>query len=144
MEFSHEIDIQRPAEAVFARLVDWDSHPEWIEGLVTSRATGGDGVGQRFAQTLERGPLRIELDGQVVEHSAPRSLGFEASAKDVRLTVRVELDASDATTRLRQHTAVTLESFVLKMMASKVKDELQSKQATDLERLKQLLEADAG
>ena len=142
MELEHEIAIRTAPEQVFARLIDWAGHPEWIEGLVASEALDGDvAVGQRFRQELQHGPLRIELDGEVTELLHPTRLGFEARARDVVLDCRIELSPVADGTRLRQRTEIKLESFMLKMMASRVADELGTKQAADLERLKAVLES---
>ncbi len=141
MEISHEIAIARPAAEVFAALVDWERHPEWIEGLVASEALDGrPALGQRFRQRLERGPLVIELEGEVVDFSEPTRLGFEARARDVRMTSRVELVEQEGSTRLSNRTLIELESFLLKMLASKLRAELEAKQEQDLARLKRRLE----
>ncbi|MHC4263641.1 MAG: SRPBCC family protein [Planctomycetota bacterium] len=142
MDIEHELAIARPREDVFDLLVDWSRHPEWVSGLVSSEADGARAeAGQGFKQQLEHGPLRIDLEGRVTDLAAPEQIACEAQARDVRLVWRFELEGTEDGTRLRQRTTVSLESFMLKMMASRVKSELESKQAADLARLKALLES---
>jgi uncharacterized protein YndB with AHSA1/START domain len=141
MEFDHQLTIARPAPEVFARLCDWSGHPEWIEGLTASAALDPTpGVGQRFRQRLERGPLHIDLEGRVTEYAPPRRLAFEATARDAHLGIALDLVEVGAGTQLTQRSTVRLESFVLRLMAGKIRAELEQKQRADLERLRALLE----
>ena len=71
----------------------------------------------------------------------PGRFAFRAEGRDFTFTVELRLEASGDGTKVRQRTQVELGNFALKLMASKIRDELERKQQDDLARLKQLAEA---
>lgn len=98
------VEIARPAEAVFAYLVDPTTWPRWIAEVKRVDAPSPMKAGDRFEEvTLFRGEDR-RCRGEVVEARPPSlfvlRLTQVMSGPDVRPTRRFELTARGAGTRV--------------------------------------------
>ena len=137
MEIQRTFQLPASPELVFERLVDVAAWPEWVSGLVRLDLRRGDGrtVGDRFDQLLERGPVRIELETRVETLEPPRLLRHAATGDQLELLTEHRLAAHGQGTQLVQRLELTLESFPLQLMASRIRAALEEKQEHDLEAL---------
>lgn len=140
MDIEHEIEVAASPEDVYPWVATQERQLQWIGGLVSARPTEGSAdalpsVGDRFTQRVERGPLHLDLEGTVTVAEAPTRYAFRASGRDFDFVVDLELAATNGGTRVRQRSTVELGNFALKLMASKIRSELETKQREDLQRL---------
>ena len=145
MEIEHQIEIAVSPEQLYPWIATQERQRQWIGGLVSAAPTSGSDdalptVGTSFRQRIEHGPVHFDLEGRVTEAAAPERFAFEAEGRDVSFSVEVELNDSSGGTRIRQRTVVALGNFALKLMAKKIRTELEKKQGEDLARLKGLAE----
>lgn len=68
--FSAETTIARPIDAVWSRLIDWDSAPRWMPGVDALRAEGPTAIGTKLVFTA-RGKQRT---GQIAALDPGRSI----------------------------------------------------------------------
>lgn len=77
-----EISVDRPADAVFARLTDIGELPRWQpavrEAAITS--AGPLGVGSTVRLVVDAGGQRTEAVGRVVDYQAGEKIALEARA----------------------------------------------------------------
>lgn len=133
------IEIERPAQEVFAYLVDLDRLPEWQASAVESRAESPLAEGVRV--TERRRVLGREIDNEleVTACDAPRRLTLKALKGPVKFTVDHQLAEVDGSTLLHvvaEAKAGTFMKLAEPMLARTAEEELRK----DFARLKELLE----
>ena len=74
--FAAETTIDRPVDAVWSRLVDWDGAARWMSGVDALRAKGPTAVGTTLVFTA-RGK---ELTGRVAALDQGRSITLRSSS----------------------------------------------------------------
>ena len=82
----HIIDINRPAEEVFAYLDQVDRHNEW-QGALVSTTVETDGpirVGTRVVERRNLPGGRRDIPYEITEHDPPRKTSFRGTAGPVR------------------------------------------------------------
>ena len=88
------IEIQRPAEEVFAYLDQLDRHPEWQSSLVSAKVEteGPTRVGTRVVERRKVPGGARDIPYEITEHEPPRKASFRGTAGPVRPigTVTVE------------------------------------------------------
>ena len=133
------IDVARPAEEVFAHLVDLDRIPEWQESAVESRADEPLAEGVRIFECRRALGREVHSELEVTEFDRPRRLMLKALNGPVRFTVDPRLAEADGGTRLTvvaEGKAGGLMRLGEPMLARTVEAEMRK----DFERLKELLE----
>lgn len=143
MEIAQSVDVACSPEHLYKLVATQADQLRWVGGLKSATSDSREAsallqVGDPFRQRLERGPVQLDLEGTVTAAEAGARFAFEASARDVRFSVDVRLEATAGGTRLTQRSTVELENFALKLMASKIRAELETKGTEDLARLKAL------
>jgi carbon monoxide dehydrogenase subunit G len=134
------IDVARPAEEVFAHLVDLDRIPEWQESAVESRADEPLAEGVRIFECRRALGREVHSELEVTEFDRPRRLMLKTVNGPVRFTVDHRLAETDGGTRLTvvaEGKAGGLMRLGEPMLARTVEAEMRK----DFERLKELLEA---
>jgi uncharacterized membrane protein len=90
----HSIDINRPADEVFAYLDQLDRHSEWQSSLVSAKVEteGPTRVGTRVVERRKVPGGARDIPYQITEHEPPRKASFRGTAGPVRPlgTVTVE------------------------------------------------------
>jgi uncharacterized protein YndB with AHSA1/START domain len=90
----HSIEINRPAEEVFAYLDQLDRHGEWQGSLVSARVEtdGPTHVGTRVVERRKVPGGARDIPYEITEHEPPRRSSFRGTAGPVRPvgTVTVE------------------------------------------------------
>jgi carbon monoxide dehydrogenase subunit G len=133
------IDVARPAEDVFAHLVDLDRLPEWQESAVESRADEPLAEGVRIFECRRALGREVHSELEVTEFDRPRRLTLKTLKGPVKFTVDHRLAAADGGTRLTvvaEGKAGRLMRLGEPMLARTVEAEMRK----DFERLKELLE----
>jgi len=133
------IDVARPAEEVFAHLVDLDRLPDWQESAVESRADEPLAEGVRIFECRRALGREVHSELEVTEFEPPRRLTLKTLKGPVKFTVDHRLAEADGGTRLTvvaEGKAGGLMRLGEPMLARTVEAEMQK----DFERLKELLE----
>jgi hypothetical protein len=88
-----EIDVAKPAEAVFDRLVRIEDLPHWQPAIVEAALTspGPIGVGSTIRIVVAAAGQRTEAVGTVTEFERPRFIALQATAGPAEITARVEV-----------------------------------------------------
>ena len=133
------IDVARPAEDVFAYLVDLDRLPEWQESAVESRADEPLAEGVRIFECRRAMGREVHSELEVTEFDRPRQLTLTTLKGPVKFTVDHRLAEADGGTRLTVVAAGKAGGLMRlgePMLARTVEAEMRK----DLDRLKELLE----
>jgi uncharacterized protein YndB with AHSA1/START domain len=133
------IDVARPADEVFAHLVDLDRIPEWQESALESRADEPLAEGVRIFECRRALGREVHSELEVTEFDRPRRLMVKTLKGPVRFTVDHRLAETDGGTRLTvvaEGKAGGLMKLGEPMLARTVEAEMRK----DFERLKELLE----
>ncbi len=98
-----EIEIARPVQTVWDRIVDFARTPEWQPDLVEARLEGPNAVGARAREVRRFGAQQIEIESEMTLWEPPRHFRTEGVALPVRSTVdyRVEPTAAGCRVRVR-------------------------------------------
>jgi uncharacterized membrane protein len=90
----HSIDINRPADEVFAYLDQLDRHSEWQSSLVSAKVEteGPTRVGTRVVERRKVPGGARDIPYQITEHEPPRKASFRGTAGPVRPLGTVTVD----------------------------------------------------
>ena len=133
------IDVARPAEDVFAHLVDLDRLPEWQESAVESRADEPLAQGVRVFECRRAMGREVHSELEVTEFDRPHRLTLKTLKGPVKFTVEHRLAEADGGTQLTvvaEGKAGGLMRLGEPMLARTVEAEMRK----DFDRLKVLLE----
>ena len=133
------IDVARPAEEVFAHLVDVDRLPEWQESAVESRANEPLAEGVRIFECRRALGREVHSELEVTEFDRPRRLMVKTLKGPVRFTVDHRLAEAAGGTRLTV-IAEGKAGGLMKLGEPMLARTVESKMRKDFERLKELLE----
>ena len=88
-----EIDVARPAEAVFDRLVRIEDLPHWQPAIVEAELTSPApiGVGSTIRIVVAAAGQRTEAVGNVTEFDRPHLIALHATAGPAEITAQVEV-----------------------------------------------------
>jgi uncharacterized membrane protein len=141
VKYDAEVVIDRPIEEVFAFFVDLANLPSWSTIVEARLITPGPmRIGSRFLEVFPIGPWRYHVVSEVLAYEPPRQLAFRSvSAGRVRWTGTAEFwEVGPASTRLRAHGEVRLRG--LGLLEGLMAGELQRNEASELARLKEVME----
>ena len=140
------IEINRPAEEVFAYLDELDRHGEWQTSLVSAKVEtdGPPRVGTRVHERRKVAGGERDIPYEVTEHEPPRKSSFRGTAGPVRPVGTVTVDAlSESSSRVSVE--LDLEGHGIgKLFAIFARRQAARQVPEDQERLKQLLESGGG
>lgn len=135
--------IARPAEEVWSVAADTARHPKWM--TVTSaellRGTGSQ-VGDRGRERMQFGPLTYDAEFTVVEADPGRRIVWKAGAgAPFNGDLVLELEPLDASTTRASYGGSFEFRGLLRLLEPLMAGEAKKGPATELRRLKQLLES---
>lgn len=141
ISYESTITIARPAAEVFAMIVEPERMDEWT-GMSGSRwlTPSPHGAGSRFASTMPFGPFRRTVEWEVIEYQ-PNGL-FSARTLPggpIDWTGVYELEPAGAGTLVKSRGEVR-PNGLLRLLGPLMRAELPREEATELERLKELVE----
>jgi uncharacterized membrane protein len=141
----HSIEINRPAEEVFAYLDQLDRHGEWQSSLVSARVEtdGPTRVGTRVVERRKVPGGARDIPYEITRHEPPRSASFRGTAGPVRPVGTVTVDRVG-----RSSSRVTIEldlegHGVGKLLAVFARRHAANEVPQSNEKFKQLLESGA-
>jgi carbon monoxide dehydrogenase subunit G len=137
----HTVTIKRPAEDVFAYVLDGEKCPEWRPGVTDIKRISGDGgVGTVYAQGV-RGPVgrRIAADYRVSVCEPSRVLEFQTVAGPVRPHGRYEINPEGDGSRLSLSLDADLSGFRAVVMGRAVQRTMDT-EVHAIDRMKAILE----
>jgi uncharacterized membrane protein len=141
----HSIEINRPAEEVFAYLDQLDRHSEWQSSLVSARVEtdGPTRVGTRVLERRKVPGGAREIPYEITEHEPPRKASFRGTAGPVRPFGTVTVDPmGDSGSRLTLE--LDLEGHGIgKLLAMFARRQAANQVPQDHEKFKELLESGA-
>ena len=141
LDFLHSVDIDRPADEVFAFLADFENNPSWQGGMRSCEWTSEEhpAVGATYTQEARFMGRRIETRFVVTEYEAGRRISIEStkSTFPIQVTRSVE-PLSEGACRVSAHIRGQ-PTGVLKLFGSMVKRSV----GKDYGKLKALLETRA-
>jgi uncharacterized membrane protein len=135
------LTVSRPAEAVFARLVDLDRLPEWQESALESSADGPLAEGSRIRERRRIMGRELQNELEVTACEPPRRFTLKALGGPVPFTVDHQLVPDGDSTLVHviaEAKAGTFMKLAEPMLARQAEQQLRA----DFERLKEQLEAE--
>jgi uncharacterized membrane protein len=140
------IEINRPADEVFAYLDQLDRHAEWQTSLVSAKVEtdGPTRVGTRVLERRNVAGGSRDIPYEVTEHEPPRKSSFRGTAGPVRPVGTVTVDPlSESSSRVSVE--LDLEGHGIgKLFAPFARRQAAKQVPQDQERLKQVLESGGG
>ena len=137
--FSHSVYISKPPEEVFPWLLEEDKVPQWTSDLDRYDVQGPLGEGTRVVQTLSvAGGLKLDLE--ITRYDRPRGAESRFETNGIKLVTAYELASNGVGTRLTQTLDAKAGGITARMLIPVVQGRLEKKVATDLDRLKVVLE----
>jgi carbon monoxide dehydrogenase subunit G len=136
------LEVARPPEDVFTRLVDLDRLPEWQASALESSADGPLAEGTRITERRRIMGRELENELEVIAYDAPRRLTLKALGGPVRFTVDHQLVEDGGSTLLHvvaEAKPGTFMKLAEPVLARTAEEELRK----DFERLKEQLESGA-
>lgn len=135
-----ELEIERPAQEVFDRLVDVERLPEWQSSAVRSHLGGPMGVGARIHETRRLLGREAHSELEVAAFEPPRRLTLRTLRGPVKVDVDHRLESEGDGTVL--HVVAEADpGSILRLAKPLLTRQAEHELRTDFERLKQLLES---
>jgi hypothetical protein len=143
IEFDTTVRIDRARERVFAILADFESNlARWAKGPVAATKTAGDGrAGSRYIITARVGPVKLRSPYEVTGYDPPARFAGNGIAGPVRFHEEYSLTADGPVTILTQSIRATPRG-PFRLAEGTLRRQLQQLIASDLDRLKNLAEAE--
>jgi len=144
VRFALDVEIERPADAVFAVLADPSNLPRWQEDVESVSGTPGGplAAGATFTETRSFLGKRIESTLEVTASEPGREFSLRSLTGPVRFSVRHLLEPAPTGTRLRLEGEAD-PGRVFGLAGPLVRKAAERRTRSDVERLKRLLEAEA-
>jgi uncharacterized membrane protein len=139
----HSIEINRPAEEVFAYLEQVDRHNEWQGSLVstTVETDGPTRVGTRVVERRNIPGGTQDFSYEITEHDPPRKTSFRSTGGPVRPAGTYTVDPTGESSS-RMNVELDLEGHGIgKLFAILARRQAAKEVPVDQERFKELLES---
>jgi carbon monoxide dehydrogenase subunit G len=138
--FSHSVDVSRPPAEVFPWLLEEDKVPQWTSDLEGYEVEGSLGVGARAVQRLSlAGGLTLNME--ITSYDPPRGASTVFETNGVKVMSGYALEPNGGGTRLTQTLEAKASGLTARMLIPIVQGRLEGKLKTDLDRLREVLEA---
>jgi Polyketide cyclase / dehydrase and lipid transport len=143
IEFDTAIRIGRAPGQVFAVLADFETYlARWAKGPVAAARTDGDGgAGSHYTITARVGPAMVRSPYEVTGYDPPACLAGQGVAGPVRFQEEYRLTGDGTATILTQSIRATPRG-PFRLASGLLRRQLQRLIASDLDRLKDLVEAE--
>ena len=138
----HSIEINRPAEEVFAYLDQVERHNEWQRSLVstTVETDGPTRVGTRVVERRNIPGGTRDFSYQITEHDPPRKISFRGTAGPVRPVGTYTVDPTGESSS-RMNVELDLQGHGIgKLFAILARRQAAQEVPVDHEKFKELLE----
>lgn len=139
--FENVVEIRRPREEVFAFLADLENVPRWNPAIeVTEKITpGAVGIGTTYHQ-VRSVPRPSEEEFEIVVFDPPRRLTIDGEIATFRGRIGYTLEVIDAGTKLTNWVELEPSSILSRVLVPLAASQIEAAVASNLERLKQILE----
>jgi len=143
IEFDTTVRIGRAPGQVFAVLADFETYlARWAKGPVAAARTDGDGgAGSHYTITARVGPATVRSPYEVTGYDPPARLAGNGVAGPVRFQEEYRLSGDGAATIVTQSIRATPRG-PFRLASGLLRRQLQGLIASDLGRLKDLVEAE--
>ena len=143
IEFDTTVRISRTPGQVFAILADFETYlARWAKGPVAAARTDGDGgAGSHYTITARVGPATVRSPYEVTGYDPPARLAGNGVAGPVRFQEEYRLSGDGAATIVTQSIRATPRG-PFRLASGLLRRQLQGLIASDLGRLKDLVEAE--
>jgi len=141
--FKYELEVQRPLKEVYRAFNNPDNMPRWLTGLQrTEQIEGVPGeVGSKMRQIyLERGRT-VELVETVTAHEPEKRFAGHIEGQGVRVDMELEFIDRGDQTGLRVCSDFKSRSMMMSFLLPFIRGGINKRQAGDLARFKELVEA---
>jgi uncharacterized protein YndB with AHSA1/START domain len=139
-----EISIDAPQELVFEWLTEPELMQRWISGLLEFEPLDpGPASGSRSRQTLRVKGQTFSLDSVITSFEPPGAFDVKVEHRGFESASHYRLEEHEGHTHLAVTIETTYKLFANRLLGALVTRETQKKLDADLERLKELVEADA-
>ncbi len=144
IEFDTTVHIDRTPGQVFSVLADFETYlARWARGPVAAARTDGDGgAGSHYTITARVGPATVRSPYEVTGYDPPGRLAGNGIAGPVRFQEEYRLIEDGAATILTQSIRATPRG-PFRLAPGLLRRQLQGLIASDLHRLKDLVEAES-
>jgi carbon monoxide dehydrogenase subunit G len=144
IEFDTTVHIDRTPGQVFSVLADFETYlARWARGPVAAARTDGDGgAGSHYTITARVGPATVRSPYEVTGYDPPGRLAGNGIAGPVRFQEEYRLIEDGAATILTQSIRATPRG-PFRLASGLLRRQLQGLIASDLHRLKDLVEAES-
>ena len=97
----NSIVIDRPMPQVFAFVADGEKCTQWRPGVVEIKRVSGDGLGTKYAQTVQ-GPMgrTIQADYEITAYEPDRLIEFQTTSGPARPHGRYDFEPANGGTRV--------------------------------------------
>ncbi len=140
--FEHTILIERPPEAVFAFIHDFEKIGRWQPHVLESKQPEHLGVGTELQQTRQFFGQRIESTFRITAYEPPRTSSFETTSGEVPMNGTYTLEPLDGGTKLTWRGEIH-EGGVLRLAEPVFARMAQRELETSFSHLKDLLELES-
>lgn len=136
------VEIKRPADKVFAYMIDVKTWPRWDSGLLEAEQTspGQMGIGTTIRADMRAMGRRMALTAKVTEYEPNKKWGGTVSSGNMQLEEHFIFDSIAGGTKLTRVYDVQL-GGILKLLAPMVLSSMRSGSKKSLSNLKSILEA---
>lgn len=138
----HEVTIHlnKPAEQVFAFLMDMNKLATWQSNLIKTEALteGPLRAGSRFREVRRLGRRESEIQGEITAFEPNKRFETKTLTKP-QVTVSYSLETENGGTRLK-HKFVMLTSGWMRLLEPMIASSIKKESKVDFETLKQILE----
>jgi len=143
IEFDTTVRISRTPGQVFAILADFETYlARWAKGPVAAARTDGDGgAGSHYTITARVGPATVRSPYEVTGYDPPARLAGNGVAGPVRFQEEYRLSGDGTATIVTQSIRATPRG-PFRLAPGLLRRQLQGLIASDLDRLKDLVEAE--
>lgn len=139
--FENVVIIERAREEVFAFLADFENVPRWNPAIEVTRKTtpGAVGVGTTYRQ-VRSVPRRIEEEFEIAVFDPPRRLLIDGEIGTFRGRIGYTLEAIEEGTRVTNWAELEPSTILSRVLVPLAASQIESAVASNLDRLKRLLE----
>ena len=139
--FNNVVEIRRPREEVFAFLADLENVPRWNPAIeATTKITpGAVGIGTTYRQ-VRSVPSTSEEEFEIVVFDPPRRLLIDGEIGTFRGQIGYALEVTEAGTKLTNWVELEPSSIVSRVLVPLAASQVEAAVASNLQRLKQILE----
>ena len=139
----HEVTVHlnRPAEEVFAFLMDTDKLTSWQSNLIKiEKITEGPlRLGSRFQEVRRLGRRESEIQGEIIAYEANKSFETRTLGKP-QVRVSYSLEPENGGTRVK-HKFIMLTSGFMRLLEPLIAKSIREENDLDFENLKRVLES---